>query len=470
MQNHCLKLISAFSIIFSFVSCISNDLDNVYSAADFDWNTLKRDQILMTPLLDLRGSVVTPAGFENSLPPFSPKESLAYPEIFKQVFFKERKDIRVFGAGGAFEKLSQLENLNDLAQKVLRQEPLPAADVKKIRAANQDIRFIFFLVFAGESLSYDYRFNAPENKHYVEKIYSSIHTMNVKLAMWDSKEEKTVWIGEKILTPTNTSILRFKNPNFKGNSIPVEDVNILLTPPDSFDHLGSSSLSYELTYHRSRFLGFPEREPYFSSSFQHFAFTLPMHPSEKNLIEYNHFTNHRLELGAGASKIDQKSVGRAHLNISSRLYNIYRLGFDIVSDVNSPKFIYEGKSYQVSSSAYGLSNDLEWELSDHWNLLTGASIGFLAYRVQDIEATKAAQNNPQPSSKTSDSGDDFNRLDASFYFRPRIHFLWGRKPGGLLGFGIYYNQAPSLDDPVLKTYKPAPWGAELTASYTWRGI
>lgn len=463
----CLLLLSPV-----FHSCVSPHLSKVDADPNFDWNTLKRDQILMTPLLDLRGSVSTPPGFENLVAPFSNEQATAYPEKFKQEFFHLRKDIRVFGAGGAFEKISKIENLADIGAKVLKKEPLAPEDVLRIRKSNQDIRFIFFYVFAGESLQYGYGFNAPHKKHYVEKSYYATRTMNIKLALWDSKEAKTVWIGEKILSPSNVNVLRFKKPNFNLKKIPKEDQNIVLSNPDAFDFNNSSSLEYELEHHRSRFPEFPGREPSFSSVYEDFALKLPLNPSEENLIEYEHFSNDRGEIGLSGADLGHVPVARLRLNFSSMIYNFYRLGADFYFDLNAPRFLYEGKYYDVSSFAIGISNDLEWELSDKWRLLTGATLGILSYKIQDVAAAQAAQSssNNNSDSEESTSNKSPDKSDSSFFARPRVHLLRGAKRGGQLGFGAYYIYRQQPQHPLLLVRKPSQWGVELTASYTVRGF
>jgi hypothetical protein len=453
-----------FPLIF-LLSCVSANLSKVDADQGFDWNALKRDQIVMTPLLDLRQNVETPPGFDQSVGAFSEKESLDYPESFKQAFFKRRKDIRVFGAGGAFEKISKIQNLKDIGAKVLRKETLPPEDVQQIRAANQDIRFVFFFVFAKESLTFAYEYRRPEKKHYVEKVYHSTRNMTVKLALWDAKEAKTVWIGEKELRPTNSNIMRFKKPGFFGK-IPKEDQNIKLDVPDAFDFVNPSSFSFERERHGSRFPGFPDREPSFSGSFDDFAMTLPLNPSEANLIEYEHFSNHRFQLGASGSQIGKEIVGRLHVNVSSRIYNLYRVGADVFFNLNAPKFTYLGKKYEVSSAAFGLSNDLEWDLSDRWRLMTGAAVGGLTYRIRDVQAAKEAQSKPDDKSEKN----TYDQNESLFFVRPRIHLLMGSLQGAQLGFGPYYVHTSQPKHKIFEDYPPAKWGLELTASYTWRGF
>jgi hypothetical protein len=444
----------------------------VESDPSFDWNTLKRDEILMTPLLDLRGDVKTPPGFESAVAPFSQEEAEAYPEKFKKEFFQRRKDIRVYGAGGAFEKISKIENLSEIGAKVLNKEQIPPADIKRIRDSNQGIRFIFFYIFAGESLTYSYQFNAPAKKHYVEKTYSATRTMSVKLALWDSKEAKTVWIGEQILTPSNSNTLRFKKPHLILKKIPKEDQNVELSNPDAFDFSGSQGLDYELEHHRSRFPGFLGREPSFSSIYDDFALKLPMNSSEAKLIEYNHFTYGRAELGLGASATGVVPVGRLHFNLSSMIYNFYRFGGDFYVDLFSPRYTYEGKEYKISSLAFGISSDLEWELSDNLRLLTGATFGALSYGIEDVAATKKAQDDAanNPNATDEEKNKTVGTGDGAFFIRPRIKFLKGPKSGAQVGFGAYYIHFNEIEHPILKVHKPSNVGFELSISATSRGF
>jgi hypothetical protein len=473
--NHSLRFFLAAAALF-LTSCVSANLAKVDSDSNFDWNSLKRDQILMTPLLDLRGDVKFPEGREDTVTPFSKEQNLAYPEKFKQVFFKRRKDIRVFGAGGAFEKISTIENLDAIAERVLKKEPLEPSDVKRIRDSNQDIRFLFFFVFAGESVRYGYQYNMPLKKHYVEKIYTATRVMTIKLALWDAKEERTVWIGEKVASPSNLNIIRLKRPDWGFKKIPKKDRDIPLSMPDAFDFVNPASFEYEMAQHKTRFPEFPARETSFSSTFDDFALSLPLNPSEANLIEYENFTNHRLELGLSGSELGKVPVARFHFNFSSMIYNFYRLGFDFYTDLNSPRFLYNKKYYDISSFGIGMSTDLQWELSDHTRLLTGATFGALGYRIRDVEAARQAQSNAnqdpdaEEDEETSTTKPTYDESDGSFFVRPRIHILRGPKHGVQWGFGPYYIYAQEPKHALLQKRTPVKWGFELTLSFTSRGF
>jgi hypothetical protein len=330
-QMHIIKILF-FAIICCVTnfSCIHASLDKIESDPDFNWDSLKRDEILMTPLIDLRDQPSVPRGAESLVAPFSTEEKLAYAEVFKQKFFILRKDIRVFGAGGAFESLASIKKLDDLAGRVVANQNLTRQEIDLLRSTTQDIRFIFFFDFSMERLQYDYQMSDLNDRPYVEKIYSSERMMEIKMALWDSQNAKTVWIGHKILNPANTNIVKIKKRHLSKimQDILATEQSIVLEP-DEFDRQGLSSREEELSHHRTRFPSFPAREPAFSDSFEDFVLSLPIQPSEEKLIAYSHFTYHRPEMRMLLSHIDSSMDLGIFGGFSSILYNRFRLGGEL---------------------------------------------------------------------------------------------------------------------------------------------
>ena len=141
--------------------CISASLDHVEEVDGFDWNTLKRDEILISPLIDLRA--LTPAEkVEPRFDFFSVEKAMKYAQTFKESFFKMRKDIRMFGEGGAFEYLVKVDGLKEVALQAMARQPLSVEMRDKIVAGSQGIRFVFFFVITREwyEQKFDYFRNA----------------------------------------------------------------------------------------------------------------------------------------------------------------------------------------------------------------------------------------------------------------------------------------------------------------------
>ena len=462
---------SFFIVIISVLlnSCISVSLTSVATDPNFNWDALKRDQILMTPLLDLRRNVMTPPGMSDKVAPLTDKEREAYAEKFKQAFFKLRKDIRVFGAGGAFEKISVVENLPELGTRILQKETLSNEDVETIRASTQDIRFVFFFTFVGEELHYNYRYEKPAKKKYFEKQYMATRAMDIKMALWDSKTARTVWIGQKKLNPTNLNVVKIlQRPRFGSKNSKKDDVTEIVQEPDQWDLNGRSSLDEELQFHKARFPDFPGREPSFTESFDDFVLGLPIHPSEEKLIEYSYFTHHRGEIGIASSGFGKKAAGQFFLTLTSIINNRFRLGIGFLGD-GMTKVDSEGKAYQIGSSGFGLVSDLEWKIADKWMLMTGATFGGLVFSVED-PLLAATDNGNSGGSASTQQNQQSKNTDYANFVRPRLHFLYGERRGGQIGFGVHGIFYDGIERPEIKANRPVKWGVDLGVSYTVRGF
>ena len=461
-------IILALFFVSLLPSCLSVGVDHVDTEPGFDWDTMKRDQILMTPLLDLRTGVVSVPGQDSLVAPFSSEQNIAYAEAFKQVFFKWRKDIRVFGAGGAFENISTLPNLPELSRKALNKEPFSPEDVAKIRELNQGIRFIFFFNLVGERLEYRYSVTAPSEAKglYIEKNYEAVHILEVELALWDSKDAKTVLKLEKILRPTNFNqvILRTgKIPDKTTGKSPGRYASAV--SPDIWDMQGTNDLEHELKVHKLRFPKFLGREPSFSASFKHIALSMPIQGSEQNLIEYKNFTNHRPELTFRSQKLGSLGIHSIFIGTSSIIYNRYRLGGGLDFSLSSPEIKYQEKKYNLDAGNLLLSTDLEWQLSSGLRMLTGAVYGggSIAIRSKD-KANAESSDQADQQEKQSDPTDSY------WYAAPRVRFLLGGKQGGQIGVGVYKQFYKGLDRPEVLEHPPSEWGVEATLAVTFRGF
>ncbi len=449
-------------LVFSLQSCLMVGVDKIDAVEGFDWDTLKRDLIVMTPLMDLRKDVVTPPGFEKDVAAFSEKEILNYPEIFKRIFFEYRKDIRVFGAGGAFENISKIPGLSDMARKVLAKETLSPDEQKLLNDSRQDKRFIFFFNFTDERLDFEYSLVRPSEAKglYVEKNYDAKRTMTLKLALWDSQVAQTVFVLEKTLTPMhrNQFLIRtgLSPKAVKGDKGRYESAR----EPDFYDLTGRGTLEEELRVHSARFpASFPKREPTFRGSFKHFALTLPIKKSEQNLIEYDNFTNHRPELTWRSSALGKESFTNYYLGTSSRIYNFYRIGGGLVLFSNKPELKYGGETFIVDDFCLCLTMDLEWDLSNMFRVMTGSMLGAgsLMHRKKGLVVPEGEDD---PSKKE----------DGYYYAAPRIKFILGPKQGLQLGLGVFQQFYSGLIEPVILENKPSRWGADLTLSLQFRGF
>ncbi len=443
-------------ICVTLSGCISTSVSHVDTEEGFDWNTLKRDQILMSPLLDLREEKSAPNGETETLRFFSDIERIAYPEKFKQVFVKHRKDIRVFGAGGAFEHMSKLKDLDAIAKDVIAKRPLSDDVRQRILEGSQDIRFIFFFAVTSERNIYDVRYNFRSDKRLDEIVYKATREFTAKLALWDSKTNKTVWIATENLNPSSSQTNEVSNPSKylvskKGKKPYWEGKTPVI------------SLSVELSENRSSFPSFPEREPSFSKTFDDFALALPIHPSEQKLIEYEHFTYHRPEAQIRASTLGPHSNVSLQLGYSSVINYVWRFGAALNIPVSSPTVKREGRDFDLQMAAFGLTFDYETELTQRSRLLLGVMAGGASYTLND-PSDDDADDETLGQAKSKDI------TDGLVFAWPRAYLLFGAKGGFQWGVGVAYRYFDGLEKPELRAFKPSPLSVDLGMSYAFRGF
>lgn len=431
--------------VISLSGCISAGISDVDVEPGFDWDALKRDEIVMTPFIDLRQG----SGLPANAPFFTDDERHAFPERFKQVFFKVRKDIHVYGAGGAFENLSKLTNLKDIADDVIGKRALKDADVEAIKAANQGIRFVFFFAMVEERLTHDFSYDFRRDKAEDVKIYMSTRDMTMRLALWDSQSNKTVWRGTEHLRPTEINKVEVRNPNKRKKK-----------EGDHFIWVGTperTSLSEELRANPGRFPSFPNREPSLSGSFEPFALALPIQPSEAKLIEYTHFSYHRPEMSLRVGKLGTKTDPLLEFGFSSAINYNLRFGAAFMVPLASPTFQYNARDYQVDMGAYGLTFDYEWTLSPRVRLLAGTLIGGATFSIQRDEADLSVDP-------------EVGESDSVLIAWPRAQLLFGAKDGFQAGIGAGARIFSGIEEPIIKAHEPSAWSIDLTVAYATRGF
>lgn len=425
--------------------CLATGLSDVDAEEGFDWSTLMRDQLLMTPLVDLRPQPASPF--------FDDAARAAYPEQFKLTFQKLRKDIRVFGAGGAFENMAKLPNLAQLAAKALAKQPLEDADVQKIKAGNQDIRFAFFFAVTDERIGYDFRYEFRADQELDRKIYVTSRFMTVRLALWDSKVNRTVWIGTEHLAPSDSNVVEVRNPTKRKTK--KNDRIVWVGQPER------TSLEAERRRTPERFPGAPGREPAFSSSFDDFALALPLNPSEAKLIEYTHFTYHRPELLFRTSHFAEETTVGMQLGFSSVINYRLRFGGAFLFPLGTQETRFRGDDLDIAMAAFGATFDYEWELGKELRLLTGLMAGGATFSLTPAQES------------ATDPADDATvqvETDGALFLWPRLYLLFGEKGGFQWGVGASARFYDGIDEAAIKAHRPAPWSLDLGISYAFRGF
>ena len=435
--------------------CISTGVSNIETDEGFDWNTLKRDQILMSPLLDLRDRKIAPAGQNQSLEFFSSAERVSFPEKFKQEFVRLRKDIRVFGAGGAFEHMSALKDLDSIARDVMAKRALSDDVRSRVLAGSQDIRFVFFFAVTAERNYYGVDYTFRSDTRLDLKKYTSTREMTIKLALWDSKENKTVWIATEVISPSSSSTREVSNPT-----------KYLVSPKGKKPYWEGTTpfvnLETEIAESRDQFPSFPGREPKFSDTFDDFALALPIHPSEQKLIEYSNFTYHRPEAQLRTSAFGPLTHVGLQLGTSSVINYVWRVGGAFVLPLTSPTVRHNGRDFDLQMTAFGLTFDYEQELTKKSRLLVGVMAGSAMY----------AMNDPldDDNDETLDQNESKDIVDGLGFAWPRIYLLFGEKGGFQWGVGAAYRYYDGLEKTELRAYKPLSISVDLGMSYAFRGF
>jgi len=446
MHTRCMRPLRLLLLLVPLLSgCLATGLSDVDAEEGFDWSTLMRDQLLMTPLVDLRPQPASPF--------FDDAERAAYPERFKLTFQKMRKDIRVFGAGGAFENMAKLPNLTQLAAQALAKQPFSDADVEKIKAGSQDIRFTFFFAVTEERIGYDFRYEFRADQELDRKIYVTSRLMTVRLALWDSKVNRTVWIGTEHLSPSESNVVEVRNPTKRKTK--KNDRIIWVGQPER------TSLDAERRRSPERFPGAPSREPAFSASFDDFALALPLHPSEAKLIEYTHFTYHRPELLMRTSHFAEQTTVGMQLGFSSVINYRLRFGGALLFPLAANDVKFQGEDLAIAMAAFGATFDYEWELGKELRLLTGLMAGGATFSLTPAE--------PDATDPTTD-GTVKTETDGALFVWPRVYLLFGDKGGFQWGAGAAARFYDGVDEAAIKAHRPAPWSLDLGISYAFRGF
>ncbi len=442
------KIFAASVLALGLDGCISTHISQIEVDPGFDWDALKRDEILMTPLFDLRKSPSAPEGFKKDLTFFSDSERLDYPQEFKKIFARLRHDIRVFGAGGAFENMLKVANLKDLAERVVDKIPLEAKDVEALKEGNQAIRFIFFFAITDERLGYDVAYQFRSDQEQDRKIYQSKREFVAKMGLWDSLLNKTVWLATQNLTASEDNAVGVSNPTKRKKK-----------SGSSYYWTGETQavdLKYELSRNRDRFPNFPKREPAFHNSFDDFALALPLQQSEAKLIEYEHFTYHRPEAALRLGEFGKKTAVNLQLGTSSIIYYHLRLGGALDLPLNTTKLRYKNTDYHTSMLAYGVTADYEWQLGPRHRLLAGALLGGAAF-------TMKPTNEP-------DDEDAATLGDGAFICWPSVNLLFGDRSGFQWGVGGSYRFFDGIEEGPIREHRPSVWSADLNIAYATRGF
>lgn len=435
--------------------CISINKVEVDAVADFSWEDMKRHRILMTPLLDLRPESEVSGKdyrFEDD------KSCLAYAEKFKQAFFKLRNDIRVYGEGGAFDHVSSLSNLRQIARTVLAKQPVPESDVKAIIEGSQEIRYVFFYAITEEKLKNDVSYHFRDDREMDDITYFSVRAFTLKMALWDFQENKTVWIGKQALTPSESNSVSVRNPNKRRVEKKMKDGSKKV-------YWQGSSLSVSLSGERNnnpgRFPGFPGRTKAIEGSFDDFTLSLPIKPDEVDMLESKYFVYHMPLAALNYSQIGEQGQWGLELGSSSIIQYRYRLGGALQLPLSDSRVAFEGETYRIAEGAGAISFDMEWRPTPKFRLLTGMLAGFSVF---DIKLNK------DEDSAADQGAAEKDKSDGTIFIWPRARLIFGNLAGFQWGTGVAYRYRYGIEEVILHEHKPSDWSAELFFGGAFRGF
>ena len=446
--------ITAF-VAAALTGCLSTRLSNEWSDPNLSWDTLKRDQIVMTPLIDLRPDATRANDERGAF--FDEKRRIQYAEDFKQAFFKLRKDIRIFGAGGAFEHVTKVPKLDSVVQQILAKQPLPVDTVRLIEGGTQQIRFLMAFAVTKESVRRSFTRSSPDGQPYDTKVYSSERDMTVQMALWDSSQNKVVWVGTQRVSPTETRTIRVPR---RGVILDRRKAGNLIDAWDDPNEI--STLESELSRRADRFPQIPGREPAFSGSFKDFALGFPIDPSEQRLLEYENFVFHRLELGVRRSGSGGAGLNSLRLGVSSIIYDHYRLGLILAGSSQSRKRNFDGNDWLIGEAQLSPTFDFEFELSRSIRVLFGVQTGLGV-----LEAKRVREKGAVPA---EDDPEKDKIGGMSFIAWPRAQILFGDRSGFQWGPSVLYRRYTNRGEPIFREYTNSPWAGELAVALTSRGF
>lgn len=455
----CLSIIATV-IGFAFLSsCIATHIDEEFQDPSFSWEILKRDEILMMPLQDLRENLAHTPDQAKLFEFFSDAERKGYPERFKQVFFKTRKDIRVYGAGGAYESLLAASNLKEKTKQILDRVPLAEQSIGEMKNGTQGIRFFIAFAVTKEDVAKSFSYEEPAKKRYATKTYTATRVFSVTMAIWDANENKTVWSATKKIAPEN--VRRFRVPRLTKPDDDADVTPILFDENDS--PYSGWTFDAEMQLHPERFPDYPGREPAFSDSFKDFSLAFPIHPSEEKYIEYESFTYHRPEATLHVSKLGQGLLSNLELGSSSIIHNRYRVGAGIGMPLHTTRASFQGSDYELSMLTFGLVLDAEFEWTDTRRVLIGSNIatGILSAKRDDSQDTPSSQAAKQRSNTVT---------DAVGVCTPHVKLMFGARKGAALGLGISYRVFSGIQEDLFKEQRPSNWSIDGSVAYTIRGF
>lgn len=417
---------------------------------------LRAGSILITPLLDLRGTKIDPTSKTDI---DSKKQRITYAESLGEILFANSRKHRVRTSGEAFDQIINLKTLNELARTANSGKPLPATDSINIGSILSGFQYLIFFSLTNDEAKYEYARENPTDADgfLVQHTYTAKRLMIVKIAVWDIKNNQITHVAEVNAIPEARKSIFVKTEKKMSPYIITPSNYDLAIAPDIHDRKPTSSLETERSVHRNRFPPLPDRDPEFTNALRNFMPTQPKPteisekskpPSRQN--DHKFENNLRMELNLKSTLMGVLPLPNIFLGAATLKWKILRIGGGIEFSPLGTMIDHEVRLYEVFNSCFSLSADVEWQLGSNNRILTGAyyGAGVFTYKqsdlLPDLDGTKSK-----------------SQSDGYIYRAPRVRYLRGAHEGLQFGIGVYQHYYDKLEKPELLANHPYKYGLEL---------
>jgi hypothetical protein len=419
---------------------------------------LRAGDILITPLLDLRDPKLK-LQLEKKIDFYPPRQRIIYAESLGKILFQNSQLHRVHTSGKAFDEISSVKALNDMARKVNSATPLSPAEAEKIGSVLTGFQYLVFFSFTNEEANYQHAREIPKDADgfLVENIYITQRKMAAQIVVWDILNNQitdSIQINPTAEARSSVFVRTGKKPT--AYQFPPSNYDIA-REPDALDRKPTSSLETERSAHRNRFPALPEREPEFTTALKGLNPTPTSAPSttgtNKVPARQNKFDfedNFRMELTLKSTLMGVLPLPTLYLGAATLKWKILRIGGGIEFSPLGTMIDHEVRLYDVYNGCLCLSADVEWQLGNKNRILTGLyyGAGIFTYNqsdlLPDLDGTKSK-----------------SQSDGYIYRAPRVRYLRGAHEGLQFGIGVYQHYYDNLEKPELVANHPYQYGLEL---------
>lgn len=428
------------------------------NTTEFDVNSLRKGDVIITPLIDLRDPKEK-IDINKKIDFYTPSQRTHLSENLGKILFSGSKYYRYITSGSALDEFIKIKNLGDITRRANSAAPLSPSDLSKINSVLPGFQYVIFFSFTHEKLNRQFSRETPPDADgfLFENIYTTQRLMSAKLSILDLQNNQIVHVAEInpiaeskksvfIKTGKKPSAYKFTPPNFD-----------LAIEPDKFDLKPQPSLETELAVHKDRFPPLPERDPEFSEALKKFNKSPTQAPQDVQSRakpkekDAGFKDNFRMEFTVRSTLMGVLPLPSIFIGAGTLKWKILRLGGGLEFSPFGTLIDHEVRIYNVYNTCLSLSADVEWQFGSFNRILTGAYLGsgFFSYKqsdmLPDLDGTKSKK-----------------QTDGYIYRAPRVRYLIGGHQGLQFGVGIYQHIFDRLEKPELVANHPSQYGLEIS--------